>query len=105
MGDVHAALDALRSKDGGIGAELVTERASSLGRAGRKLDAAIATCRAALVVLEQAPAASRAEALDTYRRAHEEAHEARWEMIVIRECLGLWPHTDVDAHWQIPAAR
>jgi hypothetical protein len=61
MGDARAALEALRHKDGGLSAELSTERASSLGRAGRKLDATIAACHAALA----------ADALDAFRAARE----------------------------------
>lgn len=103
MGDAHAALEALRHKDGGLGVELTTERASSLGRAGRKLDESMARCTAALAALDEAP--SQDAALEAFRRAREDALEARWEMIVVRECLGLWPHHDVDAHWRIPAER
>ncbi len=105
MGDAHAALEALRHKDGGLGVELSTERASALGRAGRKLDDTVATCAASLVALEAAPPNHRAAALAAFRQARELALEARWEMVVVRECIGLWPHHDVDAHWRIPQAR
>lgn len=100
MADLQRVMDALRNRsDGGAGLaiELNNERASSLGRAGRKLEAAVAACATALAALD----GSR-ESIARFDERREQALEARWEMIVTRECCGMWPHDDVDRAWPIP---
>jgi len=81
--------------------DLRGEQAASLGRAGRRIEAAIAE-------MEARAAAWRAEVdrREDHARAWAEARAAarlaRWELVVQREAMGLTDHTALDRAYPIP---
>lgn len=89
--------------DSAMNAELNREKASGLGRTGRRLEEAIAACQALAKRLssETRPAARR-EVLDEYRAHRERALQLRWELEVQREAMGLRRHTDLEHFFPIP---
>jgi hypothetical protein len=88
--------------------ELDNERAAVLGRTGRGLDAALATC-SALVRLLDTPIDddddARAALLVEYRAARATSEAWRWRLHVQREVLGLTDHRWVDRIYPPPAMR
>lgn len=86
---------------GAVDAEIVKEQASSLGRAGRALEQAIAD----LAAFDAAEATKR-----TGRRAPPDrdaliaaARQALWNLVVQREACGFRNSADVLAVYQVPA--
>jgi hypothetical protein len=85
--------------------EIVGEKAAALGRAGERLEEALAEERR----LAAALAAAR-DTADVERLAHDHAaarkrtHHARLALIVQREALGLRHHADVDRQFPDPPA-
>lgn len=96
-------VDVREQKLQSVEAELRHERASALGRTGRKLEQLIQETEAAIVRLRVATPESRAEALLAFRTVHEQAHYQRWCYVVQREAIGLNVHDDVYAAYRIPA--
>jgi hypothetical protein len=94
----HAALERFFEA---LTAELNEERAAVLGRSGRRVEQALATCAA-----EQAAADDGdAEALRRYRAARLSAQRAIADFCLQREMLGLNDHAWVDRVYPIPPAR
>ena len=85
--------------------ELAGERAHTLGRAGRRLEEALAAYRAALDDAAHAGGnAHQAATADQVRAAFVRARDAAWALVVQRECAGFrsrdlgW----LREHWQVP---
>jgi hypothetical protein len=86
--------------------ELDNERAAVLGRTGRGLEAALATCSALARLLDATTAdGDRAVLLVEYRAARATSEEWRWRLHVQREAIGLTDHRWVDLVHPVPAAR
>ena len=85
--------------------EILAEKAATLGRAGERLEAALALAAERRRALEQAPDASaRDEALARYRQARARALDARRTLIIQREAIGLRTHRVVDQQYPEPPA-
>jgi gamma-glutamylcysteine synthetase len=87
--------------------EIVKEKAVTLGRAGERLEAALAAL-AALVQAWRAAgddAAARAGLADEYERAWRAADTARQTLLIQREAVGLRQHRDVDRQFPVPPRR
>ena len=82
--------------------ELNSERAAVLGKAGRKMEAALAECAKAGAVLAAAGPEHRAAAADTYRAAFRRYQDARMGLCIYREALGLMDHRRVDEIFRPP---
>ncbi len=82
--------------------ELNSERAAVLGRAGRKMEAALADCARAGEVLAAAGPEHRAAAVDAYRAAFRRYQDARMGLCIYREALGLNDHRRVDEIFKPP---
>lgn len=80
-------------------ADLHNEQAASLDRVGRRLRDSIALMEvhAARFAAHGSEASRRSFAL-----AREDASQARWEMVVQREAMGLTDHSVVDRAYPIP---
>lgn len=76
-GPSRASMDALANVD----AEFVGERAAALGRAGRRVESAVAEWRA-LTARTDAPA-------DDVEAALAEITAAAWALLVQRDCIGI----------------
>jgi hypothetical protein len=85
----------------GLLTELNRERAGALGRAGKKLEDAIAQAEAFRGTLA---GRSPTEA-ERHRHAelYDAAARARWELEVTREALGIRRHRDLDATYPMPS--
>jgi hypothetical protein len=84
--------------------EIASEIASSLGRAGSKLEAAIEralTARAALESGGPSPAEHRL-LLERYEAERAEAERRFRDLVIQREAIGLRRHTDVRERYVIP---
>jgi hypothetical protein len=80
------------------------EKASSLRRTGDKLDKLIAELvqeEAALRTLSGPPRASR---VTLYTQMRADAEYQRWCLVVQREAMGLWNHSEVELMYPIPPA-
>ena len=87
--------------------ELVHEKAVTLGRAGERLEAALAAV-AALAQAWQAAAgdaAARARLADEYDAAWRAADTARHTLLIQREAVGLRHHRDMDVQFPRPPRR
>jgi len=85
--------------------EILAEKAATLGRAGERLEAALALVAERRRALEQAPdACARDEALARYRLARARALDARRTLIIQREAIGLRTHRVVDQQYPEPPA-
>ncbi|MEM9564018.1 MAG: hypothetical protein AAGA93_15460 [Actinomycetota bacterium] len=86
--------------------DLNAERASALGRAGRRLATAVAGCAAARhdwAVADQAgDALARRAAADDYREAFARYERARADFCIQREANRLYDHRLVDRYYQPP---
>ncbi len=83
-------------------AELNKEKAGALGTTARKLELALAQCRALKLELDRATDPSlRDLLLRDYRSTREESERQRWNLCVQREAMGLRRHEDVDGHYPI----
>jgi hypothetical protein len=87
--------------------EIVKEKAVTLGRAGERLEAALA----AVVALAEAwqaaagDAAERARLATEYEAAWRAAETARLTLIIQREAVGVRHHRDVDQQFPRPPRR
>lgn len=84
--------------------EIMAEKASALGRAGERLEAALAELRAAAAALADAHDEARhADLRAAYRAAHARARTARLHLLIQREAVGLRSHRVVDQQFPEPA--
>lgn len=88
-------------------AELRREMASALGRAGLKVDTALCALELAEIALEEASSERLPAARDAYLEARRRAFEARLDLKIHREALGLRFNQGLERHYPIPpvAAR
>lgn len=83
--------------------EIIAEKAATLGRAGERLEAALALVTELREAVEQAADATLREgALASYRRARARALAARHTLIIQREAIGLRNHRIVDQQFPEP---
>jgi hypothetical protein len=86
--------------------EIRREKAAALGRAGERLDAALADVRQALQRLDHAAdATTRQRRFEDYDRARRRAHCARQALLIQREAIGLRHHATVDQAFPEPPVR
>jgi hypothetical protein len=85
--------------------EIASEIASSLGRAGSKLELAIERALAARVALESASPGSAEQRvlLERYATERGEAERRLRDLMIQREAIGLRRHTDLRERYVIPA--
>ena len=86
--------------------EIAQEKAVTLGRAGERLEAALATLAA--LAADHAGTredAERARLAAEYDHAWRVAELARHTLLIQREAVGLRHHRDVDAQFPRPARR
>jgi len=89
-----------------VEAELTEERASALGRAGRRLEEQFERCRRLARLIEAGGDTRGSDVLlGQYRRAVEDFEHCRWRLCVQREALGLYDHRWVDRVFPPPARR
>lgn len=85
--------------------EILAEKAATLGRAGERLEAALALVAERRQALERTlDGAGRAVALASYRQARARALDARHTLIIQREAIGLRNHRIVDQQFPEPPA-
>ncbi|MFV0523767.1 MAG: hypothetical protein ACK5RL_04640 [Acidimicrobiales bacterium] len=88
--------------------ELLQERAQAMGRAGAKVEEALAQCHRLLRRLDadrDGSGPADADLLAAYRSARKQAEQRIWELCVQRECLGLYEHARVDEVFPLPPMR
>jgi hypothetical protein len=84
--------------------EILAEKAATLGRAGERLDAALALAARLLVAVERAgDGPAREIALADYREARARALDARHTLIIQREAIGLRNHRILDQQFPEPS--
>ncbi len=97
------ALQRANEVDSALTNELNREKASGLGRTGRQLEEALATCRELEQQLVGLGAGPRREGLVAqHRETRRRALELRWYLEVQREAMGLRRHTDLDTFFPVP---
>jgi hypothetical protein len=83
--------------------EIAGEKAAALGRAGERLEQALAETReAAAQLLAARNAAERDRRADEYATARRRALDARLALLIQREALGLRRHVTVDQQFPEP---
>ena len=83
--------------------EIIAEKAATLGRAGERLEAALALVAERRRAFEHAvDAATREWTLARYRQARSRALDARHTLIIQREAIGLRNHRIVDQQFSEP---
>jgi hypothetical protein len=83
--------------------EIVGEKAATLGRAGERLEEALAAARiAAARLLAATDEAERERRAQEYASARARAHDARMMLVIQREALGLRRHATVDQQFPEP---
>lgn len=86
--------------------EIVREKAATLGRAGERLDAALAEVAALGQALDaERDPARRPRLLREYEAARQRAAAARQTLVIQREAIGLRHHRDVDRQFPEPPPR
>ena len=86
--------------------EIVQEKAATLGRAGERLEAALAAALALAETLDGERDPARREALlREYEAARRQAAAARLMLVIQREAIGLRYHRDVDRQFPEPPRR
>jgi hypothetical protein len=86
--------------------EIVHEKAAALGRAGERLESALATARALGAALDdEREPTRRAALLREYETARRQAATARLMLLIQREAIGLRHHRDVDRQFPEPPRR
>ncbi|MFV0258684.1 MAG: hypothetical protein ACK5PP_09585 [Acidimicrobiales bacterium] len=85
--------------------ELVQERAQAMGRAGAKVEQALARCQDLLPRLDAQGSDPDPDLLAAYRAARNQAERRIWELCVQRECIGLYEHARVDETLPLPPRR
>lgn len=89
---------AAESYFGAIEYEINRERAATLGRYGRKAEAAIARCQALLDDIDEADAV----AVDAYKQRRRAAMQAIDDLCFQREVLGVYDNARVHQLYRIP---
>jgi hypothetical protein len=83
--------------------EIASEKAAALGRAGERLELALAETRdLAARLLGTDDAAERARLAEAYASARQRTLQARMALLIQREALGLRRHTTVDQQFPEP---
>lgn len=84
--------------------EIAGEIASSLGRAGSKLEQALSQAVATLAALEAlpAPSAERRMLIERYADERSQAERRLRDLLIQREAIGLRNHADVFSRYVIP---
>jgi hypothetical protein len=91
---------------GRIEEEILREKASTLGRAGERLEHALAAVAACARALDAEPdPARRVQRLAEYETARRHASAMRLMLIIQREAVGLRHHRDVDRQFPEPPRR
>jgi hypothetical protein len=86
--------------------EIVKEKAAALGRAGERLEAALAEAQALGLALDaEAEPGRRAARLREYEAARQRAASARTMLLIQREAIGLRHHRVVDQQFPEPPRR
>lgn len=98
------ARDRVEQTFAAVEADLAEERVSTLAKAGRKVEAAIAECDRLAALLPAHPSDGD-EALVSYRSARKAFDDALWAYCVHREAIGLWDHRWVHRTWPRPPKR
>lgn len=95
---------ALRDQaDDQLGADLAAEQATTLTRLGHRLDLALAALGDLEARAVEVHGEARVTLVTEHGRVRAELLEARWEMIVVREAMGLsGVRRDVDETWPVP---
>ena len=89
-----------------INAEIAQEKAAALGRAGERLEAALAHVTALGRQLDAAPGPDEhARLLGEYESARRRAIHARLALVIQREALGLRHHRIVEQKFPEPPRR
>jgi hypothetical protein len=89
-----------------INAEIAQEKAAALGRAGERLEAALAHVTALGRQLDAGPdPADHARLLGEYESARLRALHARLALVIQREAIGLRHHRIVDQQFPEPPRR
>lgn len=84
--------------------EIIGEKAAALGRAGERLEAALAELsRVARALADSADETRRSELRAAYRAAHALTRTARLHLLIQREAVGLRSHRVVDQQFPDPA--
>lgn len=83
--------------------EILAEKAATLGRAGERLEAALALATSLRLAVERAEdGPARDLALAEYHRARARALDARHTLIIQREAIGLRNHRILDQQFPEP---
>lgn len=82
--------------------EILAEKAATLGRAGERLEAALAEAAALRARLQSADPAARGALREQYARARARALDARRMLLIQREAIGLRSHRVVDQRYPEP---
>ena len=86
--------------------EIVREKAATLGRAGERLEAALAETTALGEAIDrETDPERRAALLREYAAARRQAASARHILVIQREAIGLRHHLDVDRQFPEPPVR
>ena len=87
--------------------EIVQEKAATLGRAGERLEAALATLAEVAATWRAAvnDGDARTRLAAEYEHAWRMAETARLTLLIQREAVGLRHHRDVDAQFPRPPRR
>ena len=85
--------------------EIVREKAATLGRAGERLEAALAAVAAIARAWRAADDAERDRLAEDYDRAWRAAETARHTLLIQREAVGLRQHRDMDVQFPRPPRR
>jgi hypothetical protein len=86
--------------------EIAREKAATLGRAGERLEAALAEVAALGAAIDrEADPGRRAALVREYEAARRHAASARHTLVIQREAIGLRHHRDVDRQFPEPPAR
>jgi hypothetical protein len=85
--------------------EIIGEMAAALGRAADKVDAALLRLELATRELDAAGPDDRERCAAIYERRHAEATQARWELVIHREALGIWRNELIEELYPIPVRR
>jgi len=87
-----------------VESEIVGEKAAALGRAGERLEAALADLAAVARALASCPDATRRDELrEAYRTARARMRTARLHLLIQREAIGLRSHRVVEQQFPEPA--
>jgi hypothetical protein len=86
--------------------EIAKEKAVTLGRAGERLETALAAVAGLAHAFRAAPdAAARQRLAAEYERAWRAAEAARLTLVIQREAVGLRHHRDVDQQFPRPPRK